>query len=236
MTEWYQHQTRGDLAQHTTADALTEREFESLYDGALSISDDYQGQQARLLVLVTGRLGLRLGEVVHLREAWIDWEKDRTEIPGHQSCDQGIDGTTCAYCWDRIAYIVDDYGKDRATIAENWWRPKTRACIRGVPFGWSPRAEIVLTRFFDRFDQFFLSTSGVSRRLKKAASVAPDLDSDRIYPGSLRATAAGYQAACGLNPIALQHLMGWINIGSAESHIAQSDEHTQRSLRDVHSV
>jgi len=233
--EWL-HQSQSDIAPVTTRDALSEREFEALYQGALSIPDDYQGQQARLLVLLTGRLGLRLGEVAHMQAEWIDWDNTRIDIPACEPCEQGIDDTICAYCTDRIAYIVDEWDVDRDEIADHWWRPKTRAAIRSVPYGWEPRTAILVERFFERFGEMFLSTTGISRRVTKAATHAPDIDPDGIYPGSLRATAASYHAARGLTPPAMQQLLGWCNIGSASGHITQSDQHTQQSLRDVHSV
>ncbi|WP_161607587.1 hypothetical protein [Natronorubrum bangense] len=43
---------------------------------------DYQdGLQARFIILVGGRLGLRRGEIAHIKEKWVNWRRSMIEIP-----------------------------------------------------------------------------------------------------------------------------------------------------------
>jgi len=65
---------------HSKEDALGQREFQLLLEGAQKMRD-YYGQQARFIILVGGRLGLRKGEIAHMSEEWIDWRRSMIDIP-----------------------------------------------------------------------------------------------------------------------------------------------------------
>lgn len=69
--------------------------------------------------------------------------------------------------------------------------------------------------------------------MTNAAKIAPELDHTQIYPHALRATAASYYAARGLDVYALQGLMGWKMLKTAEVYIQKSGEHTARKLRQA---
>jgi len=58
------------LEPHSKEDALSEREFELLLEAAsrLSASDYYYTPDPEFTIYVLGRLGLRRGELAHLRE------------------------------------------------------------------------------------------------------------------------------------------------------------------------
>jgi integrase len=86
-----------DSTRHTKEDALSEREWELLWEGAQSLEAPYD-LDAQLVVMAGGRLGLRAGEIAHLCEDWIDWQTDTIQIPHHDSCDFGRDGGICGYC------------------------------------------------------------------------------------------------------------------------------------------
>jgi hypothetical protein len=51
---------------NSKANALSEREYELLLEGAKRIPDEYQSLQSQFAVVVCGRLGLRSGEFVHM--------------------------------------------------------------------------------------------------------------------------------------------------------------------------
>lgn len=235
-TSYPGHHKRGHTTvQHSRDDALTEREFELLFEGARRI-DGYRGVEARFIVAVAGRLGLRAGEIAHCRSDWINWRESMLEIPPHQPCTKGRDGGRCGTCRQQIDQCVE-YNADveRAEIADDWWRPKTAAAVRGVPFDWAPRVELMIERFFREFDRFKHSQTAIGRRVKTAAERADELSSDDIYPHALRATAASYQASRGLDPNALTSMMGWANLSTAQVYISRSDENTRRAVRAVHS-
>jgi len=91
---------------HARDDALSPREFEQLITASHQI-DDGIGLECRALLYLTGRLGLRKGEVAHLSEDWIDWNDRMLTIPEHDRCTKGTnDDEVCGYCRRRA--------KDRA--------------------------------------------------------------------------------------------------------------------------
>ena len=233
-SEWHHHQ-RVSSTTHSKDDALNEREFELLYEGAAAM-DGYQGLEAEFIVVVAGRLGLRLSEISHLQADWIDWRDDLIQIPAHEPCTKGRHGDHCGQCEQAIAQCVD-YNDEvqREDVVDNWWRPKTQAAVRGVPFDWCPRADIQLERFFEEFDAFERSGSAIGRRVTSAAELAPGLDPDEIYPHCLRATAATLLSGKGLSAHALCSMFGWANLSTARVYLARSDQNTQRAVRSVHS-
>lgn len=233
-SEWHHHK-RVSSVTHSKEHALDEREFELLWEGAHQM-DDYQGLEARFIVQVAGRLGLRAGEIAHMRESWVDWREMRIEIPAHQKCRKGKDNDICGSCRQQMQQCVR-VNEDVAweDIEDRWWRPKTEAAVRGVPFDWEPRAELVIDRFFDRFDRFERSYTAIGRRVKRAAEHARELDPDDVYPHCLRSTAATLLAGKGLSAHALCSMFGWVSMSTAEVYLARSDTNTQRAVRAVNS-
>jgi len=165
----------------------------------------------------------------------VDWREKRIEIPPHQDCQKGKDGGRCGYCNQMIDQCVDVNDVTWDEVASNWWRPKTEAAVRGVPFDWSPRAEVEIERFFDEFDRFERSHTAIARRVKRAAENAPKLDPEDVYPHCLRASAATHLASKGLSPHALCSMFGWTSISTSQVYIARSDSNTQRAVRAIHS-
>ncbi len=92
-----------------------------------------------------------------------------------------------------------------------------------------------MERFFDRYDGYPCSAQSITRRVKKAAELAPELDKEDIYVHCLRATAATYHAARGLDVLPLQSLMGWAQVSTAHNYVQSSGENTARALHYVHS-
>jgi len=68
----------GTDVSHSKEDALDDREFELLLEGARKLggSDYYYGPDPLFTIQVLGRLGLRRGELAHLSEEWIDWRNE----------------------------------------------------------------------------------------------------------------------------------------------------------------
>lgn len=56
----------------------------------------------------------------------------------------------------------------------------------------------------------------------------------RIYPHALRATAATYHAYNGLPAIALQNLMGWADLETAQKYLRKSAGATEKALEEIH--
>lgn len=87
---------------HSREDALTPRQFEQLLTATHHLEDGDVETECRTLLFLTGRLGLRKGEVAHLDASWIDWAEGVIEIPAHDECTNGkFAGEVCGYCRNR---------------------------------------------------------------------------------------------------------------------------------------
>lgn len=217
-------------------DALGARDFQLLLEGA-TLLDEKMRLECRFVSLVAGRLGLRGGEICHMHERWIDWDRSIIQIPSHRECHKGIGGERCGYCKDQASQMAEADKRNIGTdeILDWYWKPKTSAAARPVPFGFSPRLEIVIERFFDKYDEFPYSRKTVNRRVDRAAEKAKKIDVGRTYPHSLRATAATYHASYGLKAIQLKALFGWEEIETAQHYVMLTGEHTSRALKEIHS-
>lgn len=223
------------MTRHSKDDALDDREFEHLLEGARALPEP-RSFDARFIVLVAGRLGLRGGEIAHMRESWINWRKNCIEIPRYQECTKGKDGGLCGYCIQRAEQKAEaDTPMTYEEALDTMWSPKTKASARQVPFDACTRAAIMIERYFERegVDRYPRSRTSINRRVNNAAELAPNLSKDEVYPHCLRATASSFFAARGLDVYALQGLMGWLRLKTAEVYIQRSGEHTARKIRQV---
>lgn len=234
-TNDFAHHKRGhtNAVRHSKQDSLDEREFELLVEGARELKG-YRKTEAEFILFIAGRLGLRVGEIVHLKREWIDRREKLLHVPGHQECTKGKDGGRCGLCRQQIEQAAEHNDIAVDQIEGNWWRPKTEAAVRGVPYDWCPRAELAIERFCSEFDRFSHSSSAVTRRVKRAAEHAEGLARADIYPHALRATAATYQVSRGLGVHALTSMLGWANLSTAQVYISNSDENTRRAVRAAH--
>lgn len=220
---------------HSKEDALSQREFQMLLEGTQRL-DYHFGLQARFIILVGGRLGLRKGEIAHMDKNWVNWRRGMIEIPIQDNCTKGKDGGICGYCKQLARQRVDyNPDMDMEEAKDLAWVAKTEEAARDVPFTFSPRVSIVLERFFDEYDEFPTSSTVLTRRVKRAARNANEIDEDDIYIHCLRATAASYHAARGLDVLPLQSLMGWAQVSTAHNYVQASGENTARALHYTHS-
>lgn len=110
---------------------------------------DYFDTEARLVIFLAGRLGMRVGEIIHMKESWVDWRNEMIRIPLQQDCDKGKDGSTCGYCmqnaeqmaeirrkWKDNGELLDDHLRkiDGEITAEDiepyMWSAKTESASR----------------------------------------------------------------------------------------------------------
>jgi len=222
-----------DSVRHSKEDALSEREFELLLEGAAEMRD-YYGIQAQFATLVLGRLGLRRGELAHMDESWMNYRDKMISIPLQDDCHGEREGDgPCGYC-RRLAKQQAERSED-ATFEDRLdvqWQPKTEAAARDVYYGFSARVELFMERFFDRFDEWVWSAQAVNRRIDKAIETA-DLDA-RVTPHTLRATAATFHASRGLEMHALMQHFGWCQPSTAKVYLARNGQNTARQLDAIH--
>lgn len=249
-----------DEVHHSKEDSLNDREFELLIEATYQMKD-LQDLETRTICFLAGRLGMRAGEITHMTEEWIDWRRCMIDIPSEQECRRGRDGGQCGACtqaakqkaatrvdnycervWDHIdeddpmepgIYLRPSEFITHEAFLDGYWRPKTECSVREIPFDCCSRAEIVIERFFDRFDEWQTSQTTIGRRVKKAAERADELEPDDVKPHGLRATAATFFAARGLDVIALKSLMGWVKFATARCYIASTGENTARAIRNI---
>lgn len=222
---------RSSDVRHTRDDALTDLKFERLYNASFDFSP-VQDLEARFVLMTGGRLGMRRGEIPHMQSDWVDWRKRRINIPRYLDCDLGRDNRACGGCRQHAKQMVKH--NDGMTFEEaigGMWQPKTDAAVRSVPFAFSPRSEIVLEAYFDRFDRWMYSGQAINRRVNWLAEGA-GLDTN-VYPHALRATAATFLADRNMDPFSLQAFFGWANLSTAVNYIQQSAERTARELHRI---
>jgi len=219
---------------HTKEDALSEMQFERLVESTYEMKATHD-IETRLILFVCGRLGLRRGELSHMRSDWIDWKERRICIPRHEPCTMGRDGDPCGHCRQmaeqQAAHDPTDPPVDE--LLEQRWVPKTQMAVREVPFGFASRVEIAIQQFFDQFDEWMFTGQSVNRRLNWVAEAAGV--NANVYPHGLRATAATHQAGRGLDTLALQNMMGWSCTSTARDYIAHSADNLDRKLFLTHS-
>lgn len=111
------------MTTHSKELALNDRDYELLLEGARAIGKEYYSQQARFAILVAGRLGLRSGEITHMRSDWINWRKRRIEIPRQQDCESGRNDGLCGHCEQAAKQMVEynaiDVPEARLEILQN---------------------------------------------------------------------------------------------------------------------
>ena len=79
--------------------ALGPRLLYRLFEGAMKFEDPNKRIKTAMVILLAGRLTMRLKTIQHVREAWINWARGEIVVPKFDACD-------CYRCW------VEAY---------NWW-------------------------------------------------------------------------------------------------------------------
>ncbi len=220
------------MVRHSHEDALTEASFNDLVATAKELPEPF-GPECLAVLVLAGRLGLRAGEIAHIRQSWINREQQVIEIPRYSECRSGKDGGVCGYCVKRAeSAAAHDEDLTLEEAIEQRWEPKTAKGARAVPYDFDAETQAVVEAFFDSYDGWPTSRIGVNRRVDRVADAADY--SDRVYPHALRATAASWHASRGVPPAALQALMGWAQLAVADKYVRLSGAATSRALNDAH--
>lgn len=216
------------MTRHSHQDALTEEEFDRLFE-ATSELDDYFELEARFILVAGGRLGMRAGEICHMDESWINWEESIIHIPWHEPCD-------CGYCRTQSQDAVERESSDKSFDEElqDRWKPKTENSARAIPFDFTERTKEAVEEFFFWQSEFPHSRSSINRRVDRVLEAA-GMPNSKCYPHALRATAGTWHAYRGVPAAALQSLMGWSQMSVAEKYIRLSGGATARALKEAHS-
>lgn len=219
------------MVRHSHEDALTEASYHEFVATAKELPEPFDAQCHALLVLA-GRLGMRAGEITHIRQSWINREKEVIDIPRYSDCQTGRSGGVCGYCKKRAREAAEHNDITYEEALADRWNPKTAKGARAVPYDFNDEIAAVVEAFFDDYDCWPTSRVGVNRRVDRIAEAAGY--SDRIYPHALRATAATWHASRGLAPAALQSLMGWAQLSVANKYVRLTGAAVSRALKEAH--
>lgn len=153
-------------------------------------------------------LGLRVGELAHMRADWITQE-GTLRIPSQMACN-------CAEC---------------ARVRDGMWRPKTKAGARTLPIPQRLRKDLA-ELFKVKPYGLGISRTGLYYRTKtilKRAKVKYG------FPHALRATCATMLASGGMSAPALSYFMGWKSISIGDAYIRLSTAKSQ-ALKEAQSI
>ena len=213
------------MPRNSHQDALDDAAYRRLLDATDDLDEPYQ-TEANAILVFGGRLGLRGGEICHLKEEWVNWDRKMLEIPAYEPCD-------CGYCRHQ-AQLATTHDADLSMqeAMEQRWNPKTKHSVRTIPFDFDEEVQAAVEVFFDRFDGYEHSRASVNRRVDRVAEEA-GIDPDSIYPHALRATAATKLAYAGVPAPALQSMMGWSKLSTATKYIRLSGTATAEALNSA---
>lgn len=147
------------MTRHSREDALTERQFELLYQ---SIDDMKTSKrlETKFILMCAGRMGMRAGEIAHISKNWTDTSTHTIEIPEHDPCDFGKFADPCGYCRNRardyietqnrsfgdvISDVKDQYPQlDKQaikTIAQDNFKEGSISFEEALDLRWSPKTQ-----------------------------------------------------------------------------------------------
>jgi integrase len=157
----------------------------------------------RFIVGVLILAGMRVSELTHLKKSWVDFDQNIIIIPIRQFCT----------CWECLKYRKGE------------WRPKTKQGARTIRI--HPLLKPILHEYLAGRYELGLTRQRVWQHVKELAYKAQILHD--CYPHCLRSTAAIELAHTGISSAALQYLLGWARLSSAENYV-RSDMH--RALKE----
>lgn len=224
------------MPRHSREDAPDEQTYERLFDAACQLDEPFQ-TECRFILVACGRLGLRAGEVAHIKEHWVDWDKAMINVPRHEPCHKGQGGDRCGYCYKRARSRVRHADASEELTLEDAlaerWEPKTPNSARAVPFDYADWIYDEVERFFWFNDGYEHSRVSINRRVTRITKQA-GMPADAVYPHCLRAAAGTFHSYRGLQTAPLKALMGWKKLEVAEKYIRNSGGATARALKKVH--
>lgn len=184
----------------------------------------------RFIVLMTGIIGMRIGEVGHIKETWVDFVREIINIPSHEPCN-------CDYCRNILKKTrkkrTGKKKKNTKTFEEElkeYWKPKTPAGVRSIPFGFNREVKEVLQEVMTKYEECPWSPKQIERRFRYLRDLA---GMPHIHAHALRAYAATNFAYAGINAATLQTIMGWDDIETAVKYIRRSGALAEKEFERV---
>lgn len=145
---------------HSREDAVPNKMFHNLYNGALKIDDPEKRLIATTFVLLTARLKLRISEAIHFHEGWLVRDYGLIRIPAFEPC-------TCKYCWKQAKRNHNDEDPYESALERHYherYRSKNRR-VRFIPYLWSPRIIACLEAYVDKIGVYSKHSKTAERLL-----------------------------------------------------------------------
>ena len=182
-------------------DALLENEVEDLIDAC-------KNKKEKFVIITLIYTGMRVGELIHMRKSWLNWQDERIEIPLKRECD-------CNEC---------------KVYRNGVWSPKTKAGERKIKL-LDPRVKTILREYFTLFDEINMTRAGVWHLVKRVAKRTKI--PHKIYPHAIRATAAHIFAHNHkFTAPTLAYVMGWKSITMAEEYIKSEEGRALKEMEE----
>jgi integrase len=161
----------------------------------------------KLVLSCTMLFGMREGEIVHMREAWISYQSNKILIPMEQPC-------SCSYC--------KEVGK---------WKPKTRRGARAIPL-WHEWGCASVKSYFGLYKDSGIKSRNTVQNIVKRIAERARVQSN-VNPHGLRATAGTNFAEMGMSAQGLCEVMGWSDLRTAQHYIRRCGKTAERELKEL---
>lgn len=195
-------------------DVLDAADYRQLLDTAARLDDREKAITTFYLLIVLGRVGLRVGEALHMTDEWYSRERQVINIPPHVPCD-------CSLC-EHYAEKADD-----ATL-DDYWRAKYGQ--GRTAYVYTEQQRDAIERYFEELPYTGMSYSTANRRVTLAAELTETVNAARTYPHALRATAATHLAWSDVLPVALDVQFGWQNPKTRRAYVDQTGLMARRQI------
>jgi len=199
----------------TKDNLLTQNEIDVLKKTELNFRE-------KLIVFGLMYTGMRVGEFLHMKKNWIDWEKATIHIPPQQECQ-------CYECAK-----IKKPTKRNPYKQNNIWYPKTKAAIRVIPLmpkifpvydilkDYFSRHESIMETIKNRGEAWYLVNSA-----KRKAKIK-----HKLFPHAFRGTYATQLASAGLDAFHITAALGWEDIDIASAYIKLSGEQLKQAFEE----
>jgi len=209
-------------------DVLTLQQYRSLLKTAPRIKDKKEGISVFFFVSMLGRVGLRMGEAVHMTRDWFKSDRNVVAVPKHENCD-------CGDCRHLARQYAE--GHEEVTFEEaldEYWKVKDGSS-GDVPVETEREIEII-ELYFDEVPYTTISYSTVLRRLKKVGELTDGVNGARLHASMMRATAATHYVWAGARPPTLDVKFRWQDEKTKENYCKKTGKWAMQDLSRLRST
>lgn len=180
--------------------------------------------QNKFILISMGVLGLRPGEIAHIRKSWVDFDREIITIPAHEPC-------SCKYCIERVKKKTKRYSISTQEVQKQYWRPKNKAGARYIPFGFDPEVKKIFVEGINELEKCPLTVLQIKNRLSRLNQKA---GLTKVTPMNLRSYAATQFAYDGLSCYDLLKIMGWSNPKVSSDCVKQTKDSLIKEFKNVY--